>query len=40
MHLGINAYEFPKYIETYPENNIGKKLFSIVTETDILEYIE
>ena len=29
-----------KYIENYPENNIGKKLFSIVTETNILEYIE
>ena len=29
-----------KYIENYPENDIVKKLFSIVTETDILEYIE
>ena len=29
-----------KYIESYPENNIVKNLFSIVTETDILEYLE
>lgn len=29
-----------KYIENYLENDIGKKLFSIVTETDTLEYIE
>lgn len=29
-----------KYIENYPENDIVKKLFSIVTETDILEYME
>ena len=29
-----------KYIENYPENDIVKKLFSIVTETDIFKYIE
>lgn len=29
-----------KYIESYPENDIAKKLFSVVTETDILEYLE
>ena len=29
-----------KYIESYPENNIVKNLFSIVTEIDILEYLE
>ena len=29
-----------KYIENYPENDIVKKLFSIVTEIDIFKYIE
>lgn len=29
-----------KYIESYPENNIVKNLFSIVTEIDIFEYLE
>ena len=29
-----------KYIESYPENDIVKNLFSIVIETDILEYLD
>ena len=29
-----------KYIESYPENDCVKNLFSIVIETDILEYLD
>lgn len=29
-----------KYIESYLENDIVRNLFSVVTETDLLEYLE